>query len=201
MRQATVLAMMAAVGISLPALPGLARQADNEVTGNWAGAAGDGFWFRAQLETEADLAALKIWNGMGAVPDGNDAPDLDVADFAVAAFATSQRLEVVETPDGSTLQVITEFADEEGEGREVVEIRFIDFQYTIVGYALQASFQGIDGPAEETQCVVDTLAGRVVENGRMRNLPPLNPEALNASGWGEAAAFERGWCSRSGEGS
>lgn len=199
MRQATALAMMAVVGISLPALPALARELGNEVTGNWAGTAADGFWFRAQLETQADLAALKIWNGMGAVPDRSDAPELDVADFAVAAFATSQRLEVIETPDSSTLQVITEFADEEGEGREVVEIRYIDSQYTIVGYALEASFQDFDGPAEETQCVVDTLAGHVVENGRMRNLPPLDHAALNASGWGEAAAFERGWCSRSGE--
>ncbi len=202
----TVSSLVLAAGFGLAGLTSPVRAEDSGrdlgdvASGNWAGAAGGGFFFRAELQPEADLAALRIWNGMDAIPSGSGAPELNVADFGVAAFATALRLEVAERPEGSFLQVITEFADEEAEGREVVEIQFLDFQYTITGYSIEMTLENFDAPPENFSCKVDTRAGIVVENGKERRLPAMDFEALNASSWKEAAAFDRGWCSRSGEG-
>ena len=165
-----------------------------EATGNWAGPQGGGFFFRATLEREGDGARLKIWNGTDAVPTGGD-PQLDVADFALTAFARDVRLEVVDLPDGSLLQVVVEFADEEAEGRDVVQLRYLDFQYTIVGYYHLSEFGGQAG-GQVRECDVDAWAGEVVENGTRRALPPMDFAALNAGGWHSGAAFDRGWCSR-----
>ena len=199
MRCVSALVMVAGIGLAA-ALPVSARDLGGEATGNWAGAAGAGFFFRAALDVNADLAALRIWNGTDAVPGRDAEPDLDVPDFGVAAFATVLRLDVVETGDGSILQVITEFADEEAEGTEVVELQYRDSQFTIIGYSSEMTLYSFDGPEEHFACEVDLQAGTVVNNGEARSLPPLDAEALNASLWKEGAAFERGWCSTVGEG-
>jgi hypothetical protein len=184
----------AAIGLALVASGAQAGEVLSEVSGNWAGPAGGGFYFRATLEGEADRARLRIWNGTDGVPTGGE-PQLDVADFALTAFATDVRLEVVDGPDGSLLQVVVEFADEEAEGRDVVQLRYMDFQYTIVGYYHMSAFADYAG-GQTVECDVDAWAGEVVENGTRRSLPPMDFEALNASAWQFGAAFDRGWCSR-----
>ncbi|WP_157970884.1 hypothetical protein [Pseudogemmobacter bohemicus] len=200
MRSVSVLLMAVGGGLLAPALPVVARDLGGEATGNWAGASGEGFFFRAALEPHADLAALRIWNGTNAIPDGKGDPDLNAQEFALSAFATSLRLEVIERADSSVLQVITEFADEESEGRIVEEIQFIDFQFTITGYSHEMTLDNFDGPPGYSSCTVDTLSGRVVDNGKERSLPQMDADALNASNWSYAAVFDRGWCSRLGEG-
>ena len=183
-----------AAGLALVAGGAQAAPPLAEATGNWAGPAGGGFYFRATLEAEADRARLRIWNGTEAVPQGGE-PQLDVADFALTAFATDVRLEVLDTPQGSILQVVVEFADEEAEGRDVVQLQYLDFQYTIVGYYHLSRF----GTAGETrECEVDARNGRVTEDGTTRSLPPTDFEAMNASAWHFGAAFDRGWCQRMG---
>lgn len=163
-----------------------------EATGNWAGSAGGGFHFRATLEGVEDRVTLVIRNGIDAVPPAAAEPELVVPDFALSAFATN-RLEVAEGPEGSTLQVVTDFADETGEGREVVSLRFIDFQFTVTGYAFRLAGH-LDNGTRDYGCEVDLLAGTVTEDGRTRALPPMDVAALNASGWRHDAAFTRGWC-------
>ena len=201
MRTLSALIMTAGLGLSALAAPAAARDLGGEATGNWGGAEGGGFYFRAELETHADLAALRIWNGTDAVPAGTGSPDLDVADFGLSAFATVLRLEVADQADGSTLRVITEFADEQGSGYSIVEIRFIDFQFTITGYLDEMEIdEHNDGSSKYSSCKVDTRSGLVVENGITRELPPMDSDALNASAWSQGAAYDRGWCNREGEG-
>ncbi len=183
-----------AAGLALVAAASQAAPPLAEATGNWAGPAGGGFYFRATLEAEADRARLRIWNGTDTVPQGGE-PQLDVADFALTAFATDVRLEVVSNGDGSILQVVVEFADEEAEGRDVVQLQYLDFQYTIVGYYHLSRF-GIAG--ETRECEVDARNGRITEDGISRALPPTDFEAMNASAWHFGAAFDRGWCQRIG---
>lgn len=183
-----------AIGLALVALSsqGAAAEPLSEVTGNWAGPGGGGFHFRAMLDGTGDSVTLTILNGIDGVPPRDAAPDLVVPDFALSAFATN-RLEVVEGPEGSILQVVTDFADETAEGREVVSLQFIDFQFTVTGYAFRLA-EHVDGGTRDYGCEVDLLAGTVTEDGRTRDLPPLDFAALNASGWRHDAAFTRGWC-------
>ncbi len=170
----------------------------SEVTGNWAGPAGGGFDFRAQLEQEGDRAHLTIWNGMGGVPEASPEDGLRVEGFALAAFATEQRLEVLDGPEGSLLLVITEYADEEAEGREVVQVQFLDNQFTVIGYWHRTTYNAFEGGTVMSQCEIDLRAGVVVEDGQTRELPPMDFEATNAADWRFGAAYDRGWCSRTG---
>ncbi len=91
--------------------------------------------------------------------------------------------------------MVVEFADEEADGRDVVQLRYMDFQYTIVGYYHLSQFGAVAG-GQTYECDVDAWAGEAVENGSRRSLPPGDFEALNASGWRFGAAFDRGWCTR-----
>ncbi len=75
-----------------------------------------------------------------------------------------------------------EFADEEATGRDVVQLRYMDFQYTNVGYYHLSAFADHAG-GQTVECDVDAWAGEVVENGKPRSLPPMDYEALNASAW------------------
>ncbi len=121
------------LGIGLVALvpqPGRAEAPLAEASGNWAGPGGGGFWFHATLEGVGDSATLRIWNDIAAVPTGG-APQLEVPGFALTAFATEVRLELVDAGQGSNLQVVTAFADEEGAGREVVQVQYLDTQFTV----------------------------------------------------------------------
>lgn len=183
-----------AIGMALVALSSQGAGAEplSEVTGNWAGPDGGGFHFRAMLDGTGDSVTLTILNGIDGVPPRGSAPDLVVPDFALSAFATN-RLEVVEGPDGSILQVVTDFADETAEGREVVSLQFIDFQFTVTGYSHRAEHYLDGGGTLPYDCEVDLLTGEVVGSGRPRNPPPIAPE--NASGWRYDAAFALGWCS------
>lgn len=185
---------IAAMTLALVASGAQAGEVIAEASGNWAGPQGGGFYFRATLEGEGDRARLRIWNGTDAVPTGGE-PQLDVPGFALTAFARDVRLEVVDMPDGSLLQVVVEFADEEAEGRDVVQLRYMDFQYTVVGYYHLSAFAEYAG-GQTYECDVDAWAGQVVENGARRTLPPGDFESLNASSWSFGAAFDRGWCTR-----
>lgn len=186
------------LGLGMAAVPLTSAKAQiqiSEATGNWAGPAGGGFSFRATLSHVEDEADLRIWNGLDTIPDGSGSPDLTVKGFASVAFATSQRLEPVASADGTLLQLVSEYADEEGEGREVVQLQFIDNQFTLVGY--YADFTLRPAGTSETAtiaCEIDFRSGTVREAGAERSLPPLQPEDLNASSWHIGAAYDRGWC-------
>jgi hypothetical protein len=175
------------------ALPASAQTVLSEASGNWAGTSGDGFTFLARLFQNEDKARLAIWGGgpsSPAVAEGD--PQFDNAEIALGAFATRQALEVIDTGDGSILQIVTEYADEEGSGRNVTQIQFIDNQFTVVGYYHAGEHLG-----QDFECDVDLWKMIATENGKERQLKPVGFEALNASDWGWDAAYQRGFCTRS----
>jgi hypothetical protein len=155
-------AAMAAVfaGVTLPGIAG-AEDVLAEASGNWAGPNGGGFWFRAELVQNGDKARLTIWNALDGVPQGGD-PALDNPEFGLLAFASEAgpSLEVFDNDagTGSILMVVTDFADEEGEGREVVQIQFIDNMFTVVSYYHASQLYVPDGPPEPYSCDVDLQA-------------------------------------------
>ena len=192
MRHLTVVTL--SLGLALPAF---GQTLLSEATGNWAGASNQGFYFRAHLTQNTDNARLTIWGGRtDAVPDAAGDPDFDNDQIALGAFATRQELEVFDTGQGSILQVLTEFADEEAEGRSVVQIQFIDNQYTVVGYYHRSMFYNPGSEPYTYECDVDLRNMTTIDDGVERALAPVNAEALNASTWTWDAAFERGYCTR-----
>lgn len=191
MRRLTALALAAAL-----ALPASAQTILSEATGNWAGASKQGFTFRAQLSQNRDKARLTIWRGMDSIPAASGDPDFDNTQIDLGAFATRQELEVFENNDSTTLQVVTEFADEEAEGRSVVQIQFIDNQYTVVGYYHRSKFYNPGGEPFTYECDVDLWNMVSIDDGKQRQLEPVGFEALNASDWTFSAAFDRGFCTR-----
>lgn len=184
----------AALVLSLSvALPAAAETVLSEASGNWAGSTGSGFTFLARLTQNEDKARLTIWGGgpdTPAVAEGE--PQFDNADFALGAFATKQALEVLDTGQGSILQVVTEYADEEGTGRSVTQVQFIDNQFTVVGYFHAGEYLG-----QTFECDVDLWKMVAIEDGVERVLEPVGFEALNASDWTWDAPYERGFCTRS----
>lgn len=179
------------------ALPVQAETVLSEASGNWAGASNQGFYFRARLVQNEDKARLMIWGGaMDGVPAGTGEPEFDNPGIELTAFATRQALEVVESPNGSILQVVVEFADEDAEGRSVTQLQFIDNQYTVVGSYHRTSFYNPGGDPFTRECEVDLWNMTSTEDGTTRQLEPVAFEALNASDWTWGAAFDRGFCTR-----
>lgn len=192
MRTLTVLTLSLALAFPVSAEPRL-----SEATGNWAGASNQGFYFRAQLTQNADKARLTIWGGAtDGVPVAAGDPDFDNDQIALGAFATRQELEVIDTGAGSILQVVTEYADEEAEGRSVVQIQFLDNQYTVIGYYHRSRPYNPGGETIAYECDVDLWNMVTIDNGVERKLEPVGFEALNASDWTWNAAFDRGFCTR-----
>lgn len=188
---------LAALTLSLAlALPATAQTVISEATGNWAGTSGQGFDFRAQLYQNRDRLGLAIWSGMGGVPAASGDPAFDNGQIELGAFATRQELEVIETQNGSILQVVVEFADEDAEGRSVTQIQFIDNQFTVVGYYHLSRFYNPGGEPFVSECDVDLWNMVVIDNGKERQLQPVAFDALNASDWSWGAAFDRGFCTR-----
>lgn len=178
-------------------LPAFGQTLLSEATGNWAGASNQGFYFRAQLSQNEDKARLTIWGGRtDGVPDASGDPEFDNDQIALGASATRQALEVLETGNGSVLQVVTEFANEEAEGRSVVQIQYLDNQYTVVGYYHLSRSYNPGGEPEIYECDVDLWNMVTIDNGQERQLQPVASEELNASDWTFSAAFDRGYCTR-----
>ena len=174
------------------AQPVLAENLLSEASGNWAGASGQGFSFLARLTQNEDMARLRIWGGTpGEVAKAEGDPQFDNATIAIGAFATKQELEVLETSDASILQIVTEYADEEGSGRIVTQVQFLDNQFTVVGYYHAGEYAG-----QSFECDVDLWKMTATEDGKTRELEPVGFEAQNASEWTWAAPYERGFCTR-----
>ena len=174
------------------ALPATAETVLSEASGNWAGASGEGFTFLARLSQNEDKARLVIWGGgpgSAAVAEGE--PQFDNPTIVIGAFATKQELEVLDTGDGSILQIVTDYADEEGSGRTITQIQFIDNQFTVVGYFHAGELAG-----QAFDCEGDLWRMTATEAGKARVLEPVGFEALNASDWTWDAAYERGFCHR-----
>ncbi len=185
--------------LTVCAMPLQAQDLLSEVSGNWGGTTNSGFYFRAeltQMPPEQGTARLRMWNALDGIPRGGD-PQFDNPRIALSAYTVDngQRLELQEGAEGTTLQVITEFADEAAEGRVTVDIQYLDNQFTVVGYHLH------DIGYEDNiayACDADLWNGTVTFNGTVSDLPPRDFEALNASGWTYDAAFSRGICPRPG---
>ena len=174
------------------AQPVLAENLLSEASGNWAGPSETGFSFFARLTQNQDMARLTIWGGNpGEVATDKGDLQFDNPTIAIGAFATKQALEVVDGTDGSILQIVTEYADEEGTGRIVTQLQFLDNQFTVVGYYHAGALAG-----KNFECDVDLWKMTVTEDGRTRELEPVGFEALNASDWTWDAAYERGFCTR-----
>lgn len=175
------------------ALPADAATPLSEVSGNWAGASNQGFFFLARLSQNEDMARLQIWGGaMDGVPAGDAEPELDNPAIALGAFASRQELRLLESETGTILQVETDFADEYAEGTTILGIQFLDNQYTVVSFSHHDREHESGG---DYACDLDFLAGTATENGISRALPEMAFEDLNASGWTYGAAFDRGYCS------
>lgn len=182
-------ALVLSLGLALPAA---AQTLLSEASGNWAGSTGSGFTFLARLTQNEDKARLTIWGGGPDSPARAEGdPQLDNAEFALGAFATRQELEVLDSGQGSILQVVTEYADEEGSGRSVTQVQFIDNQFTVVGYHHAGEY--LD---KSFECDVDLWKMVATENGVERALEPVGFEALNASEWRFDTPYERGFCTR-----
>jgi hypothetical protein len=174
------------------ALPVSAETLLSEASGNWAGASGQGFSFLARLTQNQDMARLVIWGGNpGQAAKAEGAPQFDNPKVALGAFATKQALEVLDTGDGSILQIVTEYADEEGSGRIVTQLQFLDNQFTVVGYFHSGELAG-----KSFECDVDLWKMTATEDGKTRVLEPVGFEALNASDWTWDAPYQRGFCHR-----
>lgn len=192
MRRLTALAVIVTL-----AFPAVAQTLLSEASGNWAGPSNQGFYFRAQLTQTKDMARLAIWGGaMDGVPSALGEPEFDNDQIALSAFATRQDLEVVDTGQGSILQVVTQFADEEAEGRTVLQIQYLDNQYTVVGYYHLSKLYNPGGEPSAYECDVDLRNMVTIDNGHERQLQQVASEALNASDWTWSAAFDRGYCTR-----
>lgn len=179
------------------ALPAAAQTVLSEASGNWAGLGGTGFTFLARLSQNEDKLRLQIWGGGPGSPAAAEGePQFDNPAIELGAFATNQALELVETGDGSILQVVVEFADEDAEGRSVTQLQFIDNQFTVVGYYHRSNFYNPGGEPFTTECDVDLWKMTAIEDGKTRMLEPVGFEALNASDWTWGAAFDRGFCTR-----
>jgi hypothetical protein len=176
--------------------PVAAQTPVSEASGNWAGASNQGFYFMAQLVQNKDRLGLLIWNGNDGVPSASGDPEFDNREIELGAFATRQDLEVVETPNGTILQIVVEFADEEAEGRSVTQIQRLDNQYTVVGYYHLSKFYNPGGEPFAYECDVDLWNMVTIDGGTERQLEPVGFEALNASDWSFGAAFDRGFCTR-----
>lgn len=173
------------------AYPASAETIVSEASGNWAGASNSGFYFTARLTQEDDFARLRIWSGLeDGAPSGAGEPDFDNSGIELAAFASSQTLEIVEAPDGSVLQLVTEFADEYAEGRIVLKVQYIDNHYTVVGY----HYQEVTHEGTAYDCNVDFKGGQMTEDG-MEFAVQVDDGMTNASTWTHAIAFDRGICS------
>ena len=178
---------------ALATSPALAEGPLSEVSGNWAGDSNAGFYFRATLTQAGDAARLRIWHDINAVPLDGD-PQFDNPEIALGAFATLQRLDVVDTADGAGLIVVTEFADEEGEGREELYIRYIDNQFTVTAINITSVRYDAEAAQASFTCEVDMLQDRAIVDGEARDLPPMDFEQKNASLWTYGAAFDWGLC-------
>jgi hypothetical protein len=189
---------LAALTLSLAlSLPAAAETVLSEASGNWAGASNQGFYFSAQLVQNKDRLGLVIWNGNDGVPGTSGDPEFDNRQIELGAFATRQELEVIDSGNGTILQIVVEFADEEAEGRSVTQIQRIDNQYTVVGYYHLSKFYNPGGEPLAYECDVDLWNMVTIDNGQQRQLEPVGFEALNASDWTFGAAFDRGFCTRS----
>jgi hypothetical protein len=186
-------ALTLATSLSLPAA---AQTVIAEASGNWAGASEQGFHFRAQLVQADDRLGLRIWNAIDGVPPASGEPAFDNGQIELGAFATKQALELFESPTGTTLQIVVEFADEKAEGRSVTQIQFLDNQFTVVGYYHRSQVYNPDVAPGVTECDVDLWYMVVFDDGVERRLEPVGFEALNASDWTWGAAFDRGFCTR-----
>jgi hypothetical protein len=181
------------------AAPAAAQTVVSEASGNWAGASGQGFTFLARLSQDRDRLGLTIWNGGPGTPaTAEGSPQLQNAEIELGAFATRQELEVFETADGSTLQIVVEFADEDAEGRSVTQLRYLDNQFTVVGYYHLSKFYNPGSEPFTYECDVDLWNMVSIENGQQRRLEPVAFDALNASSWTWGSAFDRGYCTRQG---
>jgi hypothetical protein len=181
-----------ALALSLLAAP-VTAQTLSDVTGNWAGTSNQGFYFRAVLSQEGQAARLKIWNTLDGVPAADQNVQFDNTEISLLAYASEgyPRLEVLDTPGGSILQVVNQFADEEYEGRTVTQIQYFDNQFTVIGF-YHRDMRYSDQQAYD--CELDLRGGEATVNGVTKDLPPMDFEALNASGWAYGAAFDRGYC-------
>lgn len=176
------------------AMPGQAGTVLGEVDGNWAGASGQGFLFRAILTDEGGKARLRIWQAMDEAGLEGE-PQLDVTpvvyrDNIIAGG--KQGLDLAVGPDASTLKIVTDSADEQYGFQETVSIQFLDFQYTVVAYdVILTDFQT---PGQSYACSVDLRANSRVVNGVAESLPPRAFEEDNLSAWGPDAALAKGLC-------
>jgi hypothetical protein len=183
--------------LTVCAMPLAAQEVLSAVTGNWGGSDNDGFYFRAeltQMPPEQGTARLRIWNAPDGVPPGGDAQfDNDRIMLSAYAIDNGQRLELLVSPEETILQVITEYADEEYEGRIVVDIQYLDNQFTVIRYDQQDTRYS---DSVSYACNADLWNGTVTVNGVTSDVPRRDFGALNASGWAYDAAFERDICPR-----
>jgi hypothetical protein len=177
------------LAMCLAAAPAHAEFLLSEVTGNWAGTSQQGFYFRAVLSQEGDAARLRVWHDLNGVPEGGD-PQLDNAEIALGAFTTTQELRLRETGEGTVLTVFTGFADETGSGREWVNIRYMDNQFTVVSYQFELDAE-VGAP---WSCQLDLLQGYRTVNNEESDFARPGFEDLNASEWFPGAAFSDGYC-------
>jgi hypothetical protein len=167
-----------------------------EVTGNWAGPQNTGFYFRAILSDDNGKARLQIWNAADAVPTGGEAQfdNTGIVWRDNMVEPGEQRLELLNGPDGTQVQVVTETSDEAYTAREILRLQYMDNQFTVMGYA-NTSYD-INTNADGYACIVDVWNDRVTVNSIPATAPRRGFEDKNASLWTATSAFDLGYCPR-----
>ncbi|MGL4238196.1 hypothetical protein [Tabrizicola sp.] len=182
---------------SILALPASAETILSEASGTWGGASGQSVFFRAELSArqEQETSRLRIWIGH----DDPSAPKLDFDNPAISFnwFAQRQELEVVDTSNGSVLQLTNEGSDGEADWLSVLQIQYIDSQYTVVGVRERHISNMHPADLVPYECELDFLKGKVTVNGETRDLLPMRWESLDARSWTYRTAFDRGYCPES----
>ena len=182
---------MIASALTMGATPALAESDLGSVSGNWAGQSNEGYYFSATLHDDGGKAHLWIWQTSN--PDiESSIPAFDKNDITLRnadVAGGSQRLEVVEGPDSSTLNIVTRYSDASGQVEEVVQAQFLDFQFTVVGYAITHFENGTS-----QSCTLDLRANTRVVDGIESQIAARGFEDDNLWYWGPNVAFERGLC-------
>ncbi|MEZ5796704.1 MAG: hypothetical protein R3D63_03955 [Paracoccaceae bacterium] len=167
------------------------------VAGNWAGHSGQGFAFVALLDEDGGAARLRIWQGLAEVIEGDD-PQLVVTPVAARSPGMApqdQGLSLAVGPEATVLRIETRQVTDAGSRYEAVEVQFLDFQFTVVGYTQEFT---PSGGAPVQACRVDLRRNLRWLDGVEAEIADRPFEADNLAFWTPTAAADRGYCPAAG---
>lgn len=176
----------------------------SEVTGNWAGPAQNGFFYRAVLTQDEQYLRLRIYQGTSADRIETE-PQFDNAKIAYVSGGVGGRgKDWLEVGAQGQLNLLSAATNEGYAYSERLTIQMMDNQFTAMAYGLYNN-----GPesvasmpaspvgcwtADCYSCEADLWNGTAVAGGEQIPVPAAGFEALNASDWTPERVYELGFC-------